>query len=59
MPPFGNRLDFILFPACAGVIQRLLGVGDRIGAFPRMRGGDPVAISDDVLNGVFSPHARG
>ena len=49
----------ILFPACAGVILLSAFTCGATTTFPRMRGGDPIAlnISNHLLN--FSPHARG
>ena len=50
---------FSLFPAYAGVIL-LGGSGSlKVGAFPRIRGGDPDASAKDSKRGSFSPHTRG
>ena len=48
-----------LFPACAGVILKAFNYPSEFGAFPRMRGGDPIPSHDRETPGDFSPHARG
>ena len=53
------RYFLSLFPACAGVIPKIvlpffLGI-----TFPRMRGGDPHGWPLSLESMYFSPHARG
>ena len=31
----------------------------RLDSFPRMRGDEPIAVPDDMVEQLFSPHARG
>ena len=50
---------FSLFPAYAGVILRTVAAIGNICAFPRIRGGDPMALSWKKHDLPFSPHTRG
>ena len=48
-----------LFPACAGVVPRTVTAQNPKSAFPRMRGGGPIAFGVSCIFQSFSPHARG
>ena len=50
---------FSLFPAYAGVILEKELQEAVTGAFPRIRGGDPMRLSFAPFIGFFSPHTRG
>ena len=57
MPVFRRFLS--LFPAWAGVILAFYKDDDDDDSFPRMGGGDPVALPIYYHNIGFSPHGRG
>ena len=49
----------LVFPACAGMFPKIMGLSVRMGSFPRVRGDVPVLqkwVDDDL---TFSPRARG
>ena len=48
-----------VFPAYAGVILRQKKIAVLLIGFPRIRGGDPIAVYNIQRNKVFSPHPRG
>lgn len=50
---------FSLFPAYAGVILGCPLFTRFFRTFPRIRGGDPVALVQGAGEGDFSPHTRG
>ena len=54
----GQMLDGA-FPAHAGVILTSRGLLGPIGAFPRIRGGDPEWFRDQNVQQPFSPHTQG
>lgn len=50
---------FSLFPAYAGVILQYLKGAYQYQTFPRIRGGDPINLTDREITALFSPHTRG
>ena len=53
LPQVKDRMTFLyleLAQACGQMLD---------GTFPRIRGGDPMTISYDLLSEAFSPHTRG
>ena len=48
-----------LFPAYAGVIRIIRSSEDWYSSFPRIRGGDPIAMNKVTGEWDFSPHTRG
>ena len=48
-----------LFPAYAGVIHMGMLQLFQDCAFPRIRGGDPLNLTDREMVAFFSPHTRG
>ena len=54
-----DYLPALPFPAYAGVILFRASLGWAHLAFPRIRGGDPVAAGRRRLAAYLSPHTRG
>ncbi len=52
-------MDYAVFPASAGVILRNVCIVRLNTSFPRIRGGDPMFLNNDVFKERFSPHPRG
>ena len=48
-----------LFPACAGVIPFSTSKERTMWSFPRVCGGDPSVIADNLDDFIFSPRVRG
>ena len=52
-------MEYVLFPAHAGVILVTAALNSKAGTFPRTRGGDPTEIESLPVQILFSPHTRG
>ncbi len=48
-----------LFPAYAGVILTSVAINTEITAFPRVCGGDPKVLENNLWTSPFSPRMRG
>ncbi len=57
--PIPYEAKSFVYPACAGIHLREVGIGDHISGLPRMRGDPPISKLSEYRRITSTPHARG